>query len=102
VSSSGKLLWQGMVLRSEPPDCCHFSFDVIGSGETPTQVTFELGRPVSDVALNVSVIRLALTQVGFAETSKLRADCARAWTEILSSFKSYLETGKPLPFVWKH
>jgi hypothetical protein len=30
---------------------------------------------------------------------------ARAWTEILSSIKSYVETGKPLkplPFAWKH
>jgi hypothetical protein len=28
--------------------------------------------------------------------------CARAWAEIMSSIKSYVETGKALPFAWKH
>jgi uncharacterized protein YndB with AHSA1/START domain len=97
VSGSGSLLWQGKVLRSEPPRLLSFSFDVTGSGETPTRVTFELDRPVSKIAPYLTV-----TQAGFEENSKMRADCARAWTEILSSIKSYVETGKPLPFAWKH
>lgn len=102
VSDAGKLLWQGEVLRSEPPHLLSYTFDVIGSGEPPTNVTFELGAPVSKVAPSEPVVRLSLTQSGFAENSKLLPDCVRAWTEILSSIKSYIETGKPLSFDWKH
>jgi uncharacterized protein YndB with AHSA1/START domain len=102
VDGFGKLLWKGEVLRSEPPRLLSFTFDVIGSGEPPTEVTFELGPPASEVAPNAPVVRLTVTQAGFEENSKLFDDCARAWTEILSSVKTYLETGRPLQFVWKH
>ena len=101
VSKTGKVLWQGEVLRSEPPSLLSFTFGVVGVDEPPTEVTFELGPPVSRVAPGASVVRLAVTQTGFAEGSKLSSECARAWTEILSSFKSDIETGNPLPFVWE-
>ena len=58
--------------------------------------------PASAVRPHEAVMRLAITQSGFAERSKLMPDCARAWTEIMSSMKSYVETGKPRPFAWKH
>jgi hypothetical protein len=45
-------------------------------------------------------VRLKVVQSGFAENSKLINDCARAWTEILSSIKSYVETGGALPFAF--
>jgi uncharacterized protein YndB with AHSA1/START domain len=102
VDNSGKLLWEGKVLHSEPPRLLSFTFDVPGSGEPPTEVTFELSPPVTEVAPNESVVRLTVTQAGFQENSELRSDCNRAWTEILSSVKTYLETGRPLRFVWKH
>jgi hypothetical protein len=47
-------------------------------------------------------VQLRITQVGFEENSKLLAGCARAWPEILSSIKTYVETGRPLGFAWKH
>jgi uncharacterized protein YndB with AHSA1/START domain len=102
VDDSGKLLWKGEVLRSEPSRMLSFRFDVGASGEPPTEVTFELSPPASEVAPNTSVVRLTVIHAGFEENSKLFTDCARAWTEILSSVKSYLETGRPLQFVWKH
>lgn len=101
MSRTGKVLWQGEVLRSDPPRLLSFTFGVSGIDEPPTEVTFELGPPVSRVAPGANVVRLAVTQAGFIEGSKLSAGCARAWTEILSSFKSYVETGRPLPFAWE-
>jgi uncharacterized protein YndB with AHSA1/START domain len=102
VDASGKVLWQGEVLRSEPPRLLSYTFEVPESGEAITEVTVELASPLSKVAPNATVTRLVLTQTGFKEDSKLLRDCARAWTEILSSIKTYVETGRPLGFVWKH
>ena len=102
TSDSGQLLWQGEVRQCDVPRHLSFTFEVAGSGEKPTDVRFEITPPVSKVRSNNSVARLIVTQSGFPENSKLAADCARAWTEILSSMKSYVETGKALPFEWKH
>jgi len=102
VSDSGKLLWQGEVLEAEPGHHLSFTFDVVGSDEKPTKVTFDIADPASPIRPREAVVRLTTTQSGFAEGSKLMPDCARAWTEIMSSLKSYVETGKPLPFAWKH
>ncbi|MGH9454415.1 MAG: SRPBCC domain-containing protein [Terriglobia bacterium] len=102
VGQSGRLLWEGEVVHSEPPRLVSFTFDVTGSGEPPTEVTFELSPPASEVAPNTPVVRLTVTQVGFEENSKIFPGCVRAWPEILSSVKTYLETGRPLGFVCKH
>jgi uncharacterized protein YndB with AHSA1/START domain len=99
---SGKILWKGEVLRSEAPNVLSYTMEVPGIDEPPTEVTVELGPPLSPIAPNATVVRLVLTQAGFPERSKLRPGCARAWPEILSSIKSYVETGRPLGFAWKH
>jgi uncharacterized protein YndB with AHSA1/START domain len=102
VSDSGKLLWQGEVLEAEPGHHLSFTFDVVGSGEKPTNVSFDITAPASPIRPQEAVVRLTTTQSGFAEGSSLMPNCARAWTEIMSSIKSYVETGKPLPFAWTH
>jgi uncharacterized protein YndB with AHSA1/START domain len=102
VDDSGKVLWQGSITRSEPPRLLSYTFDVIGTGETPTEILLEIGRAASPVANGASVARLRLTQSGFDVNSKVYEGCARAWPEILSSIKSYVETGRPLGFAWKH
>jgi hypothetical protein len=79
-----------------------YTFDVTGSGEAATEVTFSIDAPTSKVATGAAVVRLTLTHSGFGDKSKLFSSCARAWPEVLSSIKSYLETGRPLPFVWNH
>jgi uncharacterized protein YndB with AHSA1/START domain len=102
TGDAGELLWRGEVLRSEPPRRLSYTFDVTGSGESPTEVTFELSSPGTKVDADSQIVRLTVTQTGFPENSKLRAGCNRAWPEVLSSIKTYLETGRPLGFVWKH
>jgi uncharacterized protein YndB with AHSA1/START domain len=98
VDQSGKVLWTGEVLRSEPGRLLSYTMD----GDEPTEVTVELGPPSSHLAPNTNIVRLELNQTGFKDPSKLLPDCARAWAEILSSLKSYLETGRSLGFAWKH
>jgi uncharacterized protein YndB with AHSA1/START domain len=102
VDESGKVLWKGEVRRSEPPRVLAYSFDVTGSDEPPTEVTFEVRPPVSPIAAGAEVVQLQMMQTGFEANSKLAAGCARAWPEILSSLKTYVETGGPLGFAWKH
>ena len=94
VSEAGRVLWEGEVLESEPPRLLSFTFQVIGTGER-TEVRFELSPRESFVGLTV-------TQVGFQPNSQLFQACARAWPEIMSSFKTYIETGRSLRFGWKH
>jgi uncharacterized protein YndB with AHSA1/START domain len=98
VDDSGKVLWRGEVLRSEPGRLLSYTMD----GDEPTEVTVELGPARSDVAPSATIVRLELTQTGFKAQSTLLPECARAWSEILSSLKTYLETGRPLGFAWKH
>ena len=102
LDEAGKVLWSGTVRRSEAPRVLSYTFDVTGSGEPPTEVTFELGPPVSPTARDAAVVQLRLTQSGFRPDSHVMAGCARAWPEILSSMKSYVETGRPLGFAWVH
>jgi hypothetical protein len=76
--------------------------DVTGMGEAPIEVKLEMGPPASEVSPGESIVQLTLTQKGFRPGSKVFAGCSRAWPEILSSFKTYSETGRPLKFAWKH
>jgi uncharacterized protein YndB with AHSA1/START domain len=99
---AGKVLWSGTVRRSDPPRLLSYTFDVTGSGEPPTEVTFELGPPVSPTVKDAAVVQLRLTQSGFRPDSAVMPGCARAWPEILSSIKSYVETGRGLGFAWEH
>ncbi len=102
VSRSGEVLWKGEVLRSDAHRLLSYTFDVTGSGEAASEVTFTIDAPASKVARARRLSRLTLTHSGFGDNSQLFSGCARAWPEILSSVKSYLETGRPLPFVWNH
>src|SRR5690348_5688247 len=58
VSSAGAVLWAGQVQRSEPPCHLSFTFGVPGTGEKPTDVSFEIEAPVSKVAPGRSIVRL--------------------------------------------
>jgi uncharacterized protein YndB with AHSA1/START domain len=102
IGDSENILWKGDILRSEPPRLLSYTFEVTESGEPSTEVTFELSPPVSPIAPGAKVVQLRLTQSGFKENSKVFIGCARAWPEILSSVKTFVETGCPLGFAWKH
>lgn len=100
VDEIGKSLWEGRVLRNEQPHILSYSFGISGS-QAPTTVTFEISLPKSKLAPNTQVVQLRLMQTGFQDEGALFAECEQAWPEILSSLKSFLETGRPLGFAWK-
>jgi uncharacterized protein YndB with AHSA1/START domain/DNA-binding transcriptional ArsR family regulator len=58
--------------------------------EQRSKVTFEI-EPVG------SVVRLTVTHDGFAPDSEMLKGISQGWPDILSSLKTLLETGDPLP-----
>src|SRR5262249_18276266 len=64
VDAAGGQLWRGTVRRSESPRVPTYTFDVPQIGEPPTEVTFELDPPASQLAADARVVRLTLNQTG--------------------------------------
>jgi activator of Hsp90 ATPase-like protein len=62
------------------------------SGEDP-RVTFEI-EPVKDV------VRLTVTRDEFEPGAEMFKSIQEGWPKVLSSLKSLLETGRPLPRLW--
>jgi uncharacterized protein YndB with AHSA1/START domain len=96
LGEDGGIDWEGKVLVSEPPRLLSYTFHMQISdehrAERPSRVTFEL-QPLG------SVVKLVLTHDDF-EAAKTTSETARhGWPAILSSLKSLLETGNPLPFA---
>jgi Activator of Hsp90 ATPase homolog 1-like protein len=60
-------------------------------GERASRVTFEL-QPMG------SVVKLTLTHEDFESDSATYETTRHGWPAIMSSLKSLLETGNPLPF----
>ena len=56
----------------------------------PTRVTFEL-EPIEDM------VRLTVTHDQIVPGSEMQRGIENGWPRVLSSLKSFLETGKPLP-----
>ena len=95
VREDGVVDWQGEVLQSERPRLLSYTFHMLISeqhrGERPSRVTFDL-QPMG------LVVKLTLTHDDF-ESEKTTFETTRhGWPAIMSSLKSLLETGSPLPF----
>jgi len=95
VREDGGVDWQGEVLQSERPRLLSYTFHMLISeqhrGERPSRVTFDL-QPMG------LVVKLTLTHDDF-ESEKTTFETTRhGWPAIMSSLKSLLETGSPLPF----
>ena len=82
-------------MQSERPRLLSYTFHMLISeqhrGERPSRVTFEL-QPLG------SVVKLTLTHDHF-ESEKATLETTRhGWPAIMSSLKSLLDTGSPVPF----
>jgi uncharacterized protein YndB with AHSA1/START domain len=95
VRGDGGIDWQGEVLQSERPRLLSYTFHMQISnehrGERPSRVTFEL-EPTG------SVVKLTLTHEDFESGSATFETTRHGWPAIMSSLKSLLESGRPLPF----
>jgi uncharacterized protein YndB with AHSA1/START domain len=95
VREDGGIDWQGEVLQSERPRLLSYTFHMLISerhrGERPSRVTFEL-QPMG------AVVKLILTHDDFESERATLETTRHGWPAIMSSLKSLLETGSPLPF----
>jgi uncharacterized protein YndB with AHSA1/START domain len=86
----------GKVLEFDPPRRLAYSFHAAHVGmenEPPSRVTFEL-EPQRDQ------VKLTVVHDNFEPGSKAFESVSRGWPLVLSSLKSYLETGKVLYAPW--
>jgi uncharacterized protein YndB with AHSA1/START domain len=90
---NGEVMDEHDLLTCEPPrQFSHTFHPLFGEfrNELPSKVTFE-------IAPGGEVTRLTMTHDGFQEGSAVYRACSGAWPMLMSSLKSLLETGKPLP-----
>ena len=91
----GGIDWEGEVLQAQPPRLLSYTFHMQISerhrGDRPSRVTFEL-QPMG------SVVKLTLTHDDFESDSATFETTRHGWPAIISSLKSLLESGSPLPF----
>lgn len=82
----------GQVLEVDPPRRLAYTFhpehDGLGN-ETPSRVVFEIERQRDQV-------KLTITHDGFEPGSKVFESISGGWPLVLSSLKSYLESGQVL------
>jgi len=86
----------GTVLEVDPPRRLAYSFQphhVGMAGEPPSRVVFDIEQQKDQV-------KLTIVHDGFAAGSKVFEAISRGWPLVLSSLKSYLETGKVLQPDW--
>jgi len=86
----------GKVLESVPPRRLVITWAFPADearGEKHTRVTFEI-EPVRDL------VRLTVTHDRLEAGSEMLKGITDGWPKVLSSLKSLLETGRPLPKLW--
>lgn len=96
VREDGGIDWEGEVLAYAPPRLLSYTFHMqvseVHRADRPSRVTFEL-EPMG------AVVKLTLTHDEFAPDSATYETTRYGWPALMSSLKSLLERGRPLPFT---
>jgi uncharacterized protein YndB with AHSA1/START domain len=87
-ADKSKLSHDGQVLEIDPPNRLVMTFDVSAEGmaEPPSRVTYELSE-------QHGAIKLTVIHEDFPPGSKVLEGISNGWPQILSSMKTYLESG---------
>jgi uncharacterized protein YndB with AHSA1/START domain len=96
VDPAGKKAHDDPILESDPPRRLVYAWQPLYKdmqGERPSRVTFEL-EPFKGQT------RLTVVHDEFDEGSKIFDMISKGWPAVLSSLKSFLETGKGLEPSW--
>ncbi len=89
-ADGGALKLVGKVTEFTPPHRMVWTWAAPNATEPPSRVTFEL-EPIDDM------VRLTITHDQLVPGSSMDRGIRTGWPRVLSSLKSFLETGKPLP-----
>ncbi|MDI1343134.1 MAG: SRPBCC family protein [Pseudolabrys sp.] len=95
-SPKGEKAHDDPIIESDPPRRLVYGWQPLFKdmqGERPSRVTFEL-EPFKDQT------KLTVTHDEFDESSKIFGMISQGWPAVLSSLKSYLETGHGLQSTW--
>jgi uncharacterized protein YndB with AHSA1/START domain len=93
---AGRLAHDDPIIESDPPRRLVYGWKPLYKDmpdERPSRVTFEL-EPFKNQT------RLTVTHDEFDEGSKIFSMISKGWPAVLSSLKSFLETGKGLESSW--
>jgi uncharacterized protein YndB with AHSA1/START domain len=96
ISPAGKPAHDDPILESDPPRKLSYAWQPLYKdmqGERPSRVTFEL-EPFKGQT------RLTIVHDEFDEGSKIFGMISKGWPAVLSSMKSFLETGRGLQPSW--
>jgi uncharacterized protein YndB with AHSA1/START domain len=96
ISPTGKQAHDDPIVESDPPRRLVYGWKPLYKdmqGERPSRVTFEL-EPFKDQT------RLTVVHDEFDEDSKIFGMISKGWPAVLSSLKSFLETGRGLQPSW--
>jgi uncharacterized protein YndB with AHSA1/START domain len=96
ISPAGQQAHHDPILESDPPRRLVYGWKPLYKDmprERPSRVTFEL-KPIKGQT------RLTVTHDEFDEGSKIFEMISSGWPAVLSSLKSFLETGKGLEPTW--
>ncbi|MGQ0532970.1 MAG: SRPBCC family protein [Caulobacteraceae bacterium] len=87
-ADKSKLSHDGEVLEIDPPNRLVMTFDVSAEGlvEPPSRVTYELSE-------QHGATKLIVIHEGFPPDSKVLPGISNGWPQILSSMKTYIESG---------
>ena len=95
-SPEGKTMDKGVILESDPPRRLSYSWSPQYEefrNERPSRVTFDL-KPFK------GQVELTVVHDDFDEGSKVFESISGGWPKVLSSLKSFMETGKGLDPSW--
>ncbi|GAA5497308.1 hypothetical protein Rhal01_03501 [Rubritalea halochordaticola] len=82
----------GTITKLEAPKTLTHTFNFAGSKDPETTVSYSI-EPIGE-----EMCALTVTHSGFQEENQTYANVAGGWPFILSSLKTLLETGKPMPW----
>jgi uncharacterized protein YndB with AHSA1/START domain len=88
----GTPMIEGTIHKIVPPSVLEHTFEFCGTPNSGSVVTYEI-EPVGD-----TMCHLRLTHMLFKGPDQMFIDIREGWPVILSSLKTLLETGKPLPW----
>jgi uncharacterized protein YndB with AHSA1/START domain len=96
VNPAGKLAHDDPILESDPPRRLSYAWKPLYKDlpdERPSRVTFEL-EPFKEHT------KLTVVHDGFDEGRMIFGLISKGWPAVLSSMKSFLETGRGLASAW--